>query len=54
MSALGRSILLMTGMISRLCSIAMYMLASVCASTPWLASISRTAPSQAEIERDTS
>ena len=31
----GRSILLMTGMISRLCSMAMYMLASVCASTPW-------------------
>ena len=50
----GRSILLMTGMISRLFSTARYALASVCASTPWDASTSRSAPSQAASDRVTS
>ena len=35
-------------------SIARYRLASVCASMPWAASTSRTVPSQAASERDTS
>ena len=52
--ALGRSILLMTGMISRLCSSAMYTLASVCASTPCVASTTSSAPSQAASARETS
>ena len=52
--ALGRSILLMTGMISRLSSTARYAFASVCASTPWVASTSSSAPSQAASERVTS
>ena len=49
--ALGRSILLMTGMMSRLSSTARYAFASVCASTPCAASTSRSAPSQAARER---
>ena len=52
--ALGRSILLMTGRISRSCSRAMYTLASVWASMPWLASTTSTAPSQAASARETS
>ncbi len=52
--AAGRSILLSTGMISRSLPIAMYRLASVCASMPCAASTSSTAPSQAASERDTS
>ena len=54
MSAAGMSILLMTGMISRSCSRAMYMLDRVWASTPWVASMRRRAPSQEEMARDTS
>ena len=54
MSALGMSILLMTGRISRSFSRARYMLAMVCASTPWLASTMRSTPSQAASARDTS
>ncbi len=50
----GRSILLMTGMISRPLSTARYALASVCASTPCEASTSRSAPSQAASDRVTS
>ena len=50
----GRSILLMTGMISRLFSTARYALASVCASTPCEASTSSSAPSQAASDRVTS
>ena len=46
-SAPGRSILLMTGMISRPASTARCALASVCASTPWLASTTSSAPWQA-------
>ena len=46
-SALGRSILLMTGMTVRLCAMARWTLASVCASMPWVASTTRIAPSQA-------
>ena len=53
-SALGRSTLLMTGMISRSWSSAWYTFASVCASTPWVASTTRIAPSHAASERDTS
>jgi len=45
--ALGKSILLMTGKISKSCSNAKYVLANVCASTPWDASTMRSAPSQA-------
>ena len=54
MSAPGRSILLITGMISRSCSIALYAFASVCASTPCAASTSSNAPSHAARLRDTS
>ena len=50
----GRSILLMTGMISRLFSTARYAFASVCASTPCDASTSSSAPSQAASDRVTS
>ena len=53
-SADGRSILLMTGIISKSCSKAKYTLAKVCASTPWAASTTKRAPSQAAKERDTS
>ena len=53
-SAAGRSILLITGMISRSASSAAYTLASVCASMPWEASTTSTAPSHAASERDTS
>ena len=53
-SAAGRSILLITGMISRLASSAAYTLASVCASIPCDASTTRTAPSHAASERETS
>ena len=52
--ALGMSILLITGMISRLWSIAMYRLEMVCACTPCVASTTSSAPSQAAMERDTS
>ncbi len=52
--ALGKSILLMTGMISRLFSTARYALASVCASTPCDASTSSSAPSHAASDRVTS
>ena len=47
MSAEGRSILLMTGMIARFWRIARLRFAIVCAWTPWDASMSRIAPSQA-------
>ena len=53
-SAPGRSILLSTGMISRSFSSASSVLASVCASTPCVASTTRMAPSQAARLRDTS
>src|SRR6266511_1267311 len=53
-SALGRSTLLRTGISSRPASIAAYVLATVCASTPWAASTTRSAPSQAARLRDTS
>ncbi len=53
-SAAGRSILFTTGTISRPFSIARYALASVCASIPWAASTTRSAPSHAWSERDTS
>jgi len=52
--AAGRSILFSTGMILRSALIARYRLASVCASMPWAASTSSTAPSQASRLRDTS
>ena len=52
--ALGRSILLSTGMIVRSASSARYRFASVCASIPWAASTSSTAPSHAASERETS
>ena len=52
--AAGRSILLITGMMVRLCCAARNVLATVCASTPWLASTTRRAPSQAERARETS
>ena len=54
MSALGRSILLMTGMISSPLLMAMYALASVCASTPCDASTTSSAPSHEASERETS
>jgi hypothetical protein len=44
----------MIGTISRLLWIARYALARVWASTPWVASTTSTAPSQAASERDTS
>ena len=53
-SAAGRSILFTTGTISRPFSIARYALASVCASIPCAASTTRSAPSHAWSERDTS
>ena len=53
-SALGRSILLSTGMMARSWSMAMYRLDSVCASMPCVASTSNTAPSHAASARDTS
>ncbi len=53
-SALGRSILLSTGSTSRSLSSARYTLARVCASTPWDASTTSSAPSQAASERETS
>ena len=53
-SADGKSILLTTGTISRLFSIARYAFATVCASTPWAASTTSTAPSHACSERETS
>ena len=53
-SAPGRSILLRTGMISRPASTARWALARVWASTPWLASTTRSAPWQAARLRLTS
>ena len=53
-SADGRSILLMTGTISRSLSTARYALAIVCASMPCVASTTSSAPSQALSARDTS
>lgn len=53
-SALGRSILLMSGMISRLAFMAIMAFATVCASTPWVASTTSTAPSHAARLRLTS
>ncbi len=53
-SALGRSILLSTGMMARLWSMAMYRFERVCASIPCVASTSSTAPSQAASARETS
>ncbi len=53
-SAEGRSILLMTGTIVRLLWIARYAFASVCASTPCVASTTSTAPSHAASDRETS
>ena len=52
--ALGRSILLITGIIVKLLSRAKYKFASVCASTPWVASTTSIAPSHDASERDTS
>ena len=53
-SALGRSILLITGNTSRSWSNARYTLASVCASIPCAASTTSIAPSQAASALDTS
>ena len=53
-SADGKSILLITGRIVKSLSIAKYALANVWASTPWVASTTRRAPSQAANERETS
>ena len=53
-SAPGRSILLRTGMISSPASEARCAFASVWASTPWLASTTRSAPWHAASERETS
>ncbi len=53
-SALGISILLITGIISRSFSRARYMFAMVCASTPWDASTRSRTPSQAARARETS
>ena len=53
-SAEGRSILLMTGMIVRSCSMAMYTFEMVWACTPWDASTSSRTPSQDARERETS
>ena len=53
-SALGRSILLITGIIFKLLSKARYKLARVWASIPCAASTTNNAPSQAARERDTS
>eukprot|EP00878_Enallax_costatus_P033949 GHUV01037540.1.p1 GENE.GHUV01037540.1~~GHUV01037540.1.p1 ORF type:complete len:137 (-),score=15.52 GHUV01037540.1:171-581(-) len=49
----GKSILLSTGTISKSFSNASHTLASVCASTPWLASTTSRAPSQDDRLRDT-
>ena len=51
-SACGRSILFAAGTISRPPSIARYAFASVCASMPWAASTTRSAPSHACRDRD--
>ena len=53
-SAPGRSILFRIGTISRSPSSAKYTLAIVCASTPCDASTTRSAPSHAASERETS
>jgi hypothetical protein len=53
-SAVGRSILLITGMISSPAATASSALATVCASTPCAASTTSSAPSHAASERDTS
>ena len=53
-SALGKSILLITGKTSKSWSNARYTLASVCASIPWAASTTKIAPSQAARLRLTS
>ena len=53
-SACGRSILFTTGTISSPFSIARYAFASVCASIPWAASTTSSAPSHAWSERETS
>ena len=53
-SALGKSILLIAGIIFKLLSRARYRFARVWACTPWVASTTNIAPSQAAIERDTS
>ena len=53
-SALGKSILLITGTISRLLSIAKYAFASVWASTPCVASTIKIAPSHAASDLETS
>ena len=52
--AFGKSILFITGNISRLLSIARYTFAKVCASTPWLESTTNIAPSHAAKLLDTS
>jgi len=52
--ALAISHLLIMGIISRSCSIAIYRLEMVCACTPCDASTISSAPSQAAMERDTS
>ena len=54
MSALGRSILLITGIRVRPSLWAKCTFATVCASTPWAASTTRSAPSHAASERETS
>ena len=53
-SAEARSILLMTGSTVRPCSTAVWQFATLCASTPWEASTTSSAPSQAARLRDTS
>ena len=52
--ALGRSILLMAGTMSRLAFMARLALETVWASTPWVASTTRTAPSHAAKDLETS
>ena len=52
--ALGKSILLITGMTLSFWAKAKWALATVCASTPCAASISSTAPSHAARLRETS
>lgn len=53
-SALGKSILLITGIIVKLFSSAKYKLARVCASIPCVASTTKIAPSHDARLRDTS
>ena len=53
-SAAGRSILLMSGMISSPAFMAISAFATVCASTPCAASTTSSTPSQASSERETS